>query len=314
MDLLKRFKHTYIDSHKFYKWVTRLSVYILLIAVSYVFLYPLLKMISMAFMSKKDIIDPEVMWIPRSLTFSNFKVANFVLNIPNAFYSTLWFTTVLALSQTLITALTGFALARFDFKLKKMWFVFILISFVIPIPIVIIPRIMMFTSIQEQFSLQMIGTVYPQLAMSFLGQGVNSAIAVLIFYNFFKMIPYSLDEAAQIDGASALQVFYHVIIKMSVTAITIVFLFSFVWNWNETYVTTTFVRSGIELLSIKLATFDGNFTRMGTAIPGQSGQARINEAYKMAATFISMLPLLIVYLFAQKQFIEGIESTGITGE
>ena len=128
------------------------------------------------------------------------------------------------------------------------------------------------------------------------------------------MIPYSLDEAAMIDGASSLQVFYHVILKMSLTAITIVFLFSFVWNYNETYVTNTFIRSGVELLSIKLAAFDGNFVRMGTDIPGQAGEARINEAYKMAATFLSMLPLLITYLFAQKQFIQGIENTGITGE
>lgn len=312
--MINKIKTLLFKTDFIYKTVFKLCVYLLLISVSYVFLFPLLKMISMAFMSKKDIIDPEVLWIPTSISFANFKVASFVLNLKSALWSTLWFTTLLSVSQTFITALTGFAFARFNFKLKKMWFAFILISFVIPIPIVIIPRIMMFISVQENFAMQMIGTIYPQLAMTLLGQGVNSAIAILIFYNFFKMIPYSLDEAAQIDGASSLQVFYHVIIKMSVSAITIVFLFSFVWNWNETYTTTTFVRSSIELLSIKLSTFDGNFVRMGTAIPGQSGEARINEAYKMAATFISMIPLLIIYLFAQKQFIEGIENTGITGE
>lgn len=295
-------------------FIYKLCVYILLISVSYVFLYPLMKMLSMAFMSKRDIIDPEVMWVPTSLTFANFNVANFVMNLPETLFSTLWFTLALSVTQTIVTAMTGYALARYNFKFKSMWFVFILVSFVIPIPIVIIPRIMMFMSIQENFAIQMIGTVYPQLGMTLLGQGVNSAIAILIFYNFFRMIPFSLDEAAQIDGASSLQVFYHVILKMSVTAITIVFLFSFVWNWNETYVTSTFVGSSIDLMSIRLNAFDGNFARMGTSIPGQSGEARINEAYKMAATFISMLPLLVIYLFAQKQFIEGIENTGITGE
>jgi multiple sugar transport system permease protein len=271
-------------------------------------------MLSMAFMSRQDIIDPEVMWIPTSLTFTNFRVAAFVMNMPKALWSTLWFTLVLASCQTLVTAMTGFALARFNFAFKKLWFVMILISFVIPIPIVIIPRIMMFITIQDQFSLQMIGTVIPQLFMTSLGQGVNSAIAILIFYNFFKMIPLSLDEAAQIDGASAIQVFYHIILKMSVTVITIVFLFSFVWNWNETYIATTFVRSGIDLLSLRLAAFDSAFARMGSAIPGQAGVARINEAYKMAATFLSMLPLLVLYLFSQKKFIEGIENAGVTGE
>ncbi len=294
--------------------VYKIIVYLILISISYVFLYPLLKMISMSFMGKDDIINPEVLWIPTTFTLSNLKVASFVMNLRTSFFQTLWFVTILALGQTVVTALTGFALARFDFKFKNLWFVFILMSFVIPIPIVIIPRIMMFVGFQESSGMQMIGTVYPQLMMTLTGQGINSAIAILIFYNFFKMIPYSLDEAAMIDGASTLQVFYHIILKMSFTAITIVFLFSFVWTWNETYVAGTFVRSGIELMSMKLGAFDSVFATMGSNIPGQSGEARINEAYKMAATFISMLPLLVLYFVAQKQFIEGIENTGITGE
>ena len=294
--------------------ITKIAIYAILISISYVFLFPLLKMISMTFMTKEDIIDPEVLWVPTKFALSNINVASFVMNLPDSFISTFWFTLILATGQTLITSMTGYALARYEFKFKNMWFVFILMSFVIPVPIVIIPRIMMFVSIQEFTGIQMIGTVYPQLAMTLLGQGIFSAIGILIFYNFFKMIPFSLDEAAMIDGASPMQVFYHEILKISLTAITIVFLFSFVWVWNETYISNTFVRSGIELLSIKLGAFDGIFERMGTQIPGQAGEARINEAYKMAATLLSMLPLLILYFLAQKQFIQGIENTGITGE
>lgn len=311
---IKQVLHKIFGSNMTDGLLYKLMVYLILISISYVFLYPLLKMLSMSFMGKEDIINPEVLWIPTEFTLSNLRVASFVMNLETSFFQTLWFVTLLALSQTVVTALTGFALARFNFKFKKVWFVFILMSFVIPIPIVIIPRIMMFVGFQESTGAQMIGTIYPQFFMTITGQGINSAIAILIFYNFFRMIPFSLDEAAMIDGASTLQVFYHVILKMSFTAITIVFLFSFVWTWNETYVAGTFVRSGIELMSIKLGAFDSVFQTMGTAIPGQSGEARINEAYKMAATFISMLPLLVLYFIAQKQFIEGIENTGITGE
>lgn len=292
----------------------RLSLYLILIAISYVFLYPLLKMLSMTFMAKEDIIDPEVIWVPTKMAFNNLKVAIFVMNIPESLWSTLWFTLTLALGQTVVTAMTGYSLARYDFRFKRVWFILILMSFVIPVPIVIIPRIMLFVSLQEATAIQMIGTIFPQLSMTLLGQGVNSAIAILIFYNFFRMIPYTLDEAAMMDGASPFQIFYHIIIKMSFTAITIVFLFSFVWIWNETYISGTFVRSGIELVSLKLGIFDDVFATLGTNIPGQAGEARINEAYKMAATFMSMLPLLVLYFIAQKQFIEGIENTGITGE
>jgi len=93
--------------------------------------------------------------------------------------------------------------------------------------------------------------------------------------------------------------------------ILVVFLFSFVWNWNETYVTGTLVAGTIQLLPGKLALFDQQFE----SLVSSSGSAfRINEAYKMSATFISILPLIGLYLLVQRQFIQGIENTGITGE
>lgn len=294
--------------------ISKIIIYAILISVSYVFIYPLLKMISMTFMDKADIIDPEVLWVPTKMAFSNLRVAFFVMDYPKTFFSTLWFSGLLAALQTIVSSMAGFALARYKFKFKKMWFVMILVAFVVPLPIIIIPRIMMFVAFQEATAIQMIGTVKPQIIMTLFGQGVNSTIAILIFYNFFKMIPYALDEAAQVDGASAIKVFYHIILKMSLAAITIVFLFSFVWVWNETYLASTFARSGINLMSIRLGGFESEFSRLGSQIPGQAGEARINEAYKMAGTFLGMLPLLILYLIAQKQFIQGIENTGIKGE
>jgi multiple sugar transport system permease protein len=294
--------------------ISQIIIYALLISVSYVFVYPLLKMISMTFMDKADIIDPEVLWVPTKIALSNIKVAFFVLDYPKTLFSTFWFSALLAGLQTFVASMAGFALARYKFKFKQMWFVFILVAFIVPLPIIIIPRIMMFVAFQEATAVQMIGTIKPQVIMTMFGQGVNSTIAILIFYNFFKMIPYSLDEAAQVDGASAIKVFYHIIIKMSIAAITIVFLFSFVWVWNETYLASTFARSGINLMSIRLGGFESEFSRLGSQIPGQAGEARINEAYNMAGTFLSMLPLLILYLIAQRQFIQGIENTGIKGE
>ena len=125
------------------------------------------------------------------------------------------------------------------------------------------------------------------------------------------MIPRVLDEAAMIDGAGPLQVFYHVVVRLSMSTVLVVFLFSFVWNWNETYVTGTLVAGTIELLPAKLNLFDQQFDSL---ISSAGSAFRLNEAYKMAATLISILPLIILYLFVQKQFIQGIENTGITGE
>ena len=125
------------------------------------------------------------------------------------------------------------------------------------------------------------------------------------------MIPKVLDEAAMIDGAGSLQVFYHVVIRMSLSTILVVFLFSFVWNWNETYITGTLLRNTIELLPAKLSLFNSEFDSVASAA---GGAFKLNEAYKMAATFISIASLLLLYSVVQKQFIQGIENTGITGE
>ena len=174
--------------------------------------------------------------------------------------------------------------------------------------------IMMIVWAQGALDTVLLGTVIPQFTMALLGQGVNSAILILIFFNFFKMIPNVLYEAAKIDGASAMEQFWHITIKMSFSTIVVVFLFSFVWNWNETYVTDILIGESIELLPSQLRIFNSIFDNRAPAIPGQGGEARISEAYKMAATLLTMIPLFVIYFIAQKQFVEGIEKTGITGE
>lgn len=286
-------------------------IYILLIGISYVFIYPLIRMISMSFMSTKDLLDPEVEWIPKSFNFNTILVAIKGLNMPKSLINSVWFSGLLAVIQTTIASLTGFAFARFEFKGKKFWYVILLASFIIPLPLVMIPRTMMFSNLGQKLGMKMIGSIIPMVALTLLGQGVNNAILVLIFHNFFKMIPRSLDEAARIDGATSAQVFWHIFIKMSLPVIIVVFLFSFVWTWNETYMTNMLLGQGLDLLPRRLGVFESSYSDL---MRGNENQVRLNESFKMAATFISILPLMIIYIFAQRQFIEGIERTGITGE
>jgi multiple sugar transport system permease protein len=270
-------------------------------------------MISMAFMSGNDVIDPSVEWVPKHPSFHNLKVAIDVLDIKKTLFNSIWFSSLLAIAQTVVSALTGFALSRYEFKGKRIWFVMILIAFIIPVPLLMIPRLMIFISAQNLLGFNLIGTPIPQILMSITGQGVYSTVLILIFYNFFNLIPHSLDEAAMIDGASPRQVFVEIVMKLSSTTVLVVFLFSLVWNWNETYITGTLVRSSIDLLPAKLNIFDSVFQAYANAGPA-TAEFRINEAYKMSATLLSITPLLILYAFVQKQFIQGIENTGINGE
>lgn len=300
--------------HDFKWWrnlIAKIVIYFVLICVGFVYLEPIFEIIAKTFMSADDIIDPSVNWLPRSLSLNNLKVASNVLKVGPTLRNTILWSGAMAVAQTIVSALTGFALSRYDFKFKKFWFVMIVLAFIIPTPVTMVPRLMMFVTAQEAMSIQLIGTALPQAAMALLGQGVYSTVLILVFYTAFNMIPRVLDEAAQIDGASAIKVFWFVVVKMSATTILVVFLFSFVWNWNETYITGTLMRNNIELLPAKLNMFNSEFDSLVSA---QGGAFKLNEAYKMAATLISISPLLILYAFVQKQFIQGIENTGITGE
>lgn len=300
-----------VPIHKHWHKVSMFAIYFILITIGYVYLQPIFTMISKTFMSAEDIIDNSVEWIPKNFSIDNLTTAASVLNLWETLTSTFLFTGTLAVAQTCVSALTGYAFSRFEFKGKKLLLFLIVVGFVIPVPVLMVPRLMFFIGIQEAIDFVLIGTIYPQLIMAFFGQGVSSSILILIFYNFLNLIPRSLDEAAMIDGANTFQIFYHIGIRLSVSTLLVVFLFSFVWNWNETYITNSLVRGSIPLITSQLSGFDSQFSSMVTA---QGEAFKINEAYKMAATLISIAPLLILYAGVQKRFIQGIENAGITGE
>lgn len=296
------------------KHIGKAVTYLLLTCIGYIYLEPIFQMISKALMSPADVINPSIEWLARNPTLNNFKVAAGVLKIPGSLINSIGFSALLALLQTLVAAMTGYGLSRFRFRGRNFWFVMILLAFILPTALLMIPRLIIFILAQQGTGLQFLGTPIPQVLMAVLGQGVNSTILILICWNFFNLVPYSLDEAAMIDGAGPLQTFYHIAVKLSVSTVLIVFLFAFVWNWNETYQTSTFLGGSMDLLPAKLSVFDSQFEGIANAGVGSTSSFKINEAYKMAATLISIAPLLVLYGFVQKQFIQGIENTGITGE
>lgn len=291
--------------------VTKVIIYFVLICIGFVYLEPILEMIAKALMSAEDIIDPSVTWIPHGISFDNLKVAAQILKLGSTLKNSILFSGGLALCQTLVSALTAYGLSRFEFKGKNFWFVMIILTFILPVPVLMVPRLMMLVTAQTATGIQLIGTVIPQAVMAILGQGVYSAVLILIFYTSFNSIPKVLDEAAQIDGASSMKVFWSIVVRMSGSTLLVVFLFSFVWNWNETYITSTLLRGNLALLPAKLDLFNSEFEGL---VSSMGSAFRLNEAYKMSATLISISPLLLLYVFVQRQFIQGIENTGITGE
>ena len=283
--------------------VYRMVLYALLIIIGFVYVYPLLHMLSYSLKSLADLLDPTINILPSSLYLENFSDALLVLNYVPLFIESLTVTLIPALLQTMVASLIGYGFARFQFPLKKIWFALLLATYLIPPQVTMIPRYVLF------FNIGILETIFSIIIPATFGQGVSSAIFVLIFYQFYLMVPKALDEAAQLDGATRWGIYTKVAIPLSLPSFLTAFLFSFVWYWNETYIARLFLGSGGETLLIRLY----NFVSAYNAVLG-GGSNVANEAIRMAATLLIIAPLIVAYFILQRLFIEGIDRSGITGE
>ncbi|MBD5459479.1 MAG: carbohydrate ABC transporter permease, partial [Lachnospiraceae bacterium] len=163
--------------HDFKWWrnlIIKIAIYFILICVGFIYLEPIFEIIAKTFMSPDDIVDPSVTWVPKTFSLNNLSVASQVMKLGSTLRNTILWAGGLALAQTLVSALTGYALSRYEFKFKNLWFVMIILAFIIPTPVTMIPRLMMFVTAQDALSIQLIGTAIPQASMAILGQGIYS--------------------------------------------------------------------------------------------------------------------------------------------
>ncbi|MGO4698657.1 carbohydrate ABC transporter permease [Paenibacillus sp. 2TAB26] len=286
-------------------FVFKAVVYLLLIAIGFVYLYPMLFMLVNSFMSLDDLVNSMIKWIPSTLYVENYSKALNVLEYEKTLLQTIGVAGLPALLQTISAGVIGYGFARFEFPFKKILFVLMLVTFVIPPQITMMPTYLLF----KQYGL--LGSLETFIYPAILGQGLKSALFILIFYQFFRSIPDVLEEAAEIDGAGSLKIFYRVAVPMALPAIIIVFLFSFVWYWNETYLAGLYFGNELTILPLELQKFTDSYNKVYP--PGTPG-SQLNEAIKLAGTLLTIAPLLILYFVLQRWFVEGVDRAGITGE
>lgn len=286
-------------------------IYALLICIGFIYLYPILKMLSASFMTLDDLLDSSIQWIPSGFTLSNYSQAAASMDYIKSFFQSLLITGVPTLCNLVSCSLIGYGLARFRFRGRILIMAIIIFTFVLPSQVVMIPTYVLYSD------MDILGTVWSFILPALLGQGLNAPIFILIFYQFFKTVPKALVEAAMIDGAGHFRSFYRVSLPSAAPAFITVGLFSFVWYWNENYLTELYVHgvmsdSGLTTLIIQLQNFAGNYSSYATT--AVSGATSLNESIKMAGTLLAVLPLLILYFALQRHFVESIDRTGITGE
>lgn len=287
--------------------------YILLIGIGFVYLYPLLYMISTSLMSLDDLLDASIKWIPSQFYMGNYKNAFKVMNFWNSLKDSIILAGLPTLLQVATCAVIGYGFARFEFRGKKIMLAILIFSFILPAQVTMMPTYVLFTN------LKLIGTLHAFNLPALLGQGIKAQIFILIFYQFFKQVPQALIEAAHIDGAGYFRSFFRISLPSAAPAILVVFLFSIVWYWNESYLTTLFISgkgtssaNAWTSLVVELKNFESIYEQYNQGSQQQLGN--INESIKMAGTMLSILPLLLMYVFLQKYFVESIDRTGITGE
>jgi len=286
-------------------WLAVLILWLLLSVIAYLYLQPLIYMVARMFMSLTDMIDPTVKYIPRAPTLENLSDAWRGLRYPRAFANTVLIAAVCSALQVAVCALTGFALGRLPFPGKKLITFLVMVTFLIPPQVIIIPLYVMYSR------LGLLNTPLVFMVPALFGQGLRSALFILIFRHFFKSQPKVLEEAARMDGASTFRLFWRIMLPLSRTACLIVFLFSFIWYWNMSYEPSMFLSGDYMPLSLRL---DG----LEAALLAEEGRmfdyrvlTQIHEGQKMAGAFLVILPPLILFLFAPRWFVESIDRTGI---
>jgi multiple sugar transport system permease protein len=292
----------------------RILHYTILISISFIFLYPMLYLISKSMMQSNDLADATVQWIPKELSFANYDFAYTSLIYLRSFFNSVMTSLVPALIQIISCAIVGYGFARYHFPGKGLWLALVVFTFLVPPQTLIVPLYIFFSD------LGWINTFMPFMVPAAFGHGLRGALFVLIFIQFFRGLPFQLEEAARIDGAGAFRTFWSIMFPLARPAMLVVFLFSLVWHWNDVFQPSLYVFQNTQFnLTQQLGIMNGQgeaTISLGTSTGSVGAFAQIPTYANrvMAGALLTILPMLLLYLFTQRYFVESAERAGIAGE
>lgn len=321
---MKRLFNNDLSTYRAKRTASRIAVevfrYAFLMAIAYIILMQLIYLVSYAFRTPEDVYDASVVWIPKHFTLSNFKVAWKVIEYPTTVFTTVSVLIVSGLVEILSCALPAYGLARFKFKGKTIMLVVVILMILLPPQMIAVSMSLNYAHFDVLNILKTIGSaigkdIRPNLLdtgfvfwlPSLFGVGLRAGLFIFIYMQFFKGLPKELEEAAQIDGANALQTFVRVIMPSSGVAFLTVGIFSMVWHWNEYNQSVLYFTNHypISVMMNQLKTSLGIYASHGIAVS--------SLAYDLAACLLYILPLLIMYVVLQRKFITSIDRVGIVG-
>ena len=292
--------------------------FVILVGLSYVILYPVIYMVSMALRSADQTMDPSVVWVPKYVVADNFIDAMQGMKMWKSMGTTLVISLVSAMLQLVSCSLVGYGFARFKFKGSGVLFTLCLLTLIVPAQCITIPLYFQY----QNFSIPVIAPLLESIAgitipgtnlldswlvfwlQAMFGLGIRGGLYIYIFRQFFLNIPYEIEEAALVDGAGYFKTFYRIMMPNASGSYLTVFLFSIVWYWNDTFNSNMFITRK-STFAKALSSYVG---KVGNGVNSYEGSPKRN-----AACVLVIAPLLLIYMFLQKFFVQGVERTGIVG-
>ena len=288
-------------THRVGLWFSRKSVqarvadvlaYVILIVLSAAALVPLLWMLSTSLKDMGSVFLFPPKWIPDPIMWENYVEALTYFPFGLYYLNTCKITFTSIIGQVLTGSLVAYGFARFRVPGRDLLFMVILSPMFLPFQVTLIPLYLLYNRLGWQ------DTYLPLMVPSFFG---GAPFYVFLLRQFFRTIPYELDEAALIDGCSRLGILWRIILPLSKPALATVAIFSFMSHWNAFLMPLIYIDSQEKLtVALGLSRFTGMY-----------GATLWNLL--MAASLVAVLPCIVVFLFAQKYFVRGIVTTGIAG-
>lgn len=294
--------------------------FFILIGLSYVLVYPILYMLTMAVRTSADVIDPSVVWVPKHFTLEHFSYAFKEMNYFSSVTTTLIMSLVATLLQMISCSMVGYGLARFKFRSSGFWFTLVLLTLIVPAQAITIPLYFQYKNfsipiispiLEHVFNIKMpafltvnlIDSWFVFWLSSITATGLRSGLYVYIFRNFFLNIPYEIEEAAVVDGANYFKTFTSIMVPNAGGSYLTVFLFSIVWYWNDMFYTNTFISNKITI------------SKSLDILQSLTEDLTLSEATPklLAGSLLYIAPLLVMYMILQRYFVQSVERTGIVG-
>lgn len=287
----------------------------MIFGLCFIILYPILQMFVAAVTNLRDLNDPLVVWLPRSISFETIRISASAIDFFEAIQNTFFMALGVMFITVISTSLAGYAFARLRFKGINILFIFVVLTIVVPPQTIAMPLFMIFNFFK------LTSTFWPLFLLSATGMGIKAGIFIFIFNQVFRNLPKELEEAAIVDGCGVFRTFFNVMLPNAKPAIVTVMLFSFVWQWNDVFYSQLLISTqDMDLLSLNIVEIAPRLTytlyKLGidqTIAEGMSRNPLVVGTIANTAALLMLFPLLIGYLFVQRLFVESVERVGITG-